>query len=88
MGEEAFTALVRGAVPGSGGKKGWGTICRRIFAALTETEGVVVSSRRGLLRRCADELGDLQRTRAQRGPWRWTVPWPNSACPGWRISPP
>ena len=66
MGDEAFTALVRGAVPGWGGKKGWGTICRRIFAALTETEGVVVSSRRGLLRRCADELGDLQRTRAQR----------------------
>ena len=27
---------------------------------------MVVSSRRGLLRRCADELGDLQRTRAQR----------------------
>jgi transposase len=26
---------------------------------------VIVSSRRGLLRRCADELGDLQRTRAQ-----------------------
>src|SRR5208283_5212493 len=66
MGDEAFTALVRGAVPGWGGKKGWGTICRRIFAALTSTEGVVVSSRRGLLRRCADELGDLQRTRAQR----------------------
>src|SRR4249920_3676938 len=60
MGEQAFTALVRGAVPG------WGTICGRIFAALTSTEGVVVSSRRGLLRRCADELGDLQRTRAQR----------------------
>ena len=51
---------------GLGRQKGWGTICRRIFAALTETEGVVVSSRRGLLRRCADELGDLQRTRAQR----------------------
>src|ERR1035441_2898783 len=65
MGEEAFTALVRGAVPGWGGKKGWGTICGRIFAALTDTEGLVVSSRRGLLRRCADELGDLQRTRAQ-----------------------
>ena len=65
MGEEAFTALVRGAVPGWGGKKAWGTICGRIFAALTDTEGVVVSSRRGLLRRCADELGDLQRTRAQ-----------------------
>ena len=40
-------------------------ICDRIFAALTDTEGVVVSCRRGLLRRCADELGDLQRTRAQ-----------------------
>jgi transposase len=36
-----------------------------VFAALTSTEGVVVSRRRGLLRRCADELGDLQRTRAQ-----------------------
>ena len=37
----------------------------RVFAALTDTEGVVVSCRRGLLRRVADELGDLQRTRAQ-----------------------
>ena len=25
MGDEAFTALVRGAVPSWGGKKGWGT---------------------------------------------------------------
>jgi transposase len=65
MGEEAFTALVRGAVAGWGGKKAWGPICRRIFAALADTEGVVAWSRRGLLRRVADELGDLQRTRAQ-----------------------
>jgi transposase len=65
MGEEAFTALVRGAVPGWGGQKGWGPVRGRIFAALTSTEGVVVASRRGLLRRVADELGDLQRTRAQ-----------------------
>jgi len=65
MGEEAFTAAVRGAVAGWGGKKAWGSICRRIFAALTDTEGVVAWSRRGLLRRVADELGDLQRTRAQ-----------------------
>ena len=65
MGEEAFTALVRGAVAGWGGKKAWGTICRRIFAALGDTEGIVAWSRRGLLRRVADELGDLQRTRAQ-----------------------
>ena len=28
MGEEAFTALVRGAVPGWGGQKAWGTISR------------------------------------------------------------
>ena len=65
MGPEAFTALVRGAQRGWGGQKAWGPICRRVFAALTDTEGVVVSCRRGLLRRCADELGDLQRARAQ-----------------------
>jgi len=65
LGEEAFTAVVRGAQRGWGGQKAWSTICRRIFAALTDTEGVVVPARRGLLRRVADELGDLQRTRAQ-----------------------
>ena len=65
MGEEAFTALARGAVADWGGKKAWGTICRRIFAALGDTDGGVAWSRRGLLRRVADELGDLQRTRAQ-----------------------
>ena len=65
MGEQAFTASVRGAVAAWGGQRAWGTISGRIFAALTDTEGVVVSSRRGLLRRCAGELGDLQRVRAQ-----------------------
>ena len=65
VGEEAFTALVRGAAGDWGACKAWGPICRRIFAALTDTEGVVAWSRRGLLRRVADELGDLQRTRAQ-----------------------
>jgi hypothetical protein len=65
LGLEEFTALVRAAVPGWGGKRGWGRICRRVFAALTDTEGVVAWSRRGLLRRVADELGDLARTRAQ-----------------------
>ena len=65
MGEEAFTAAVRAAVRDWGGQKAWGPISRRIFAALTDTEGVVAWSRRGLLRRVADELGDLQRTRAQ-----------------------
>jgi transposase len=65
MGPEAFTAAVRDAQRGWGGQKAWGTICRRVFAATADTEGVVVSCRRGLLRRCADELGDLQRTRGQ-----------------------
>jgi transposase len=65
MGEEAFTAAVRAAVRDWGGQKAWGPISARVFAALTDTEGVVAWSRRGLLRRVADELGDLQRTRAQ-----------------------
>jgi transposase len=65
LGPEEFTALVRAAVPGWGGKKGWGTIIGRVFAALTDAEGAVTWSRRGPLRRCADELGDLARTRAR-----------------------
>ena len=65
MGEEAFTAAVRAAVRDWGGQKAWGPISRRIFAALTGTGGVVAWSRRGLLRRVADELGDLQRIRAR-----------------------
>ncbi|HYA53598.1 MAG TPA: IS110 family transposase, partial [Streptosporangiaceae bacterium] len=65
MGEQAFTAAVRAAVPDWGGKRAWRPIAVRVFDALTDTEGVVAWSRRGLLRRCADELGDLQRTRAQ-----------------------
>jgi transposase len=65
MGPEAFTALVRGAVAGWGGKKVRKTISAQVFAALADTGGVVAWSRRGLLRRVADELGDLQRTRAR-----------------------
>ena len=42
-----------------------GPIAVRVFDALTDTEGVVAWSRRGLLRRVADELADLQRIRAQ-----------------------
>lgn len=65
MGKEAFTALVRDAVRDWGGQRACRAISDSVFAALTDAEGVVVSSRRGLLRRCADELGDLQRNRAQ-----------------------
>ncbi len=64
-GAEAFTALVRQAMPGWGGARPSGRMYPAVFAALTDTEGVVASHRRGLLRRCADERGDLQRTRAQ-----------------------
>jgi len=65
MGQDAFAAAVGAAVKDWGLQKAHGPISRRVFAALTDTEGVVISSRRGLLRRVADELGDLQRTRAQ-----------------------
>jgi len=36
-----------------------------VFTALTSAEGVVRAHQRGLLRRIAAELGDLQRARAQ-----------------------
>ena len=65
MGWQAFTAAVRAVVPEWGGKRDFRPIAVRVFDALTSTEGVVAWSRRGLLRRVADELGDLQRTRAQ-----------------------
>jgi transposase len=64
-GVEEFTALVRGAVAGWGGQRPDGRVLRAVFAALTDTEGVVAWSRRGLFRRIAGELGDLARTRAQ-----------------------
>jgi transposase len=60
-----FTAAVRRALPGWGGKRISGRVCRAVFAALADTEGAVGWSRRGLFRRIADELGDLQRIRAQ-----------------------
>jgi transposase len=64
-GLEAFTALVRSAVGGWGGQRPDGRVLRAVSAALTDTEGAVAWSRRGLFRRIADELGDLQRVRAQ-----------------------
>jgi hypothetical protein len=65
IGLAEFTVLVRQAVAGWGGQRPASLVCRAVFAALASTEGVVVSHRRALLRRSADELGDLQRTRAQ-----------------------
>jgi len=65
IGEEAFTDLVRAAVEDWGGRRALRRITGRVFAATADTEGVVAWSRRGLLRRVADELDDLQRVRAQ-----------------------
>jgi transposase len=65
MGLAAFTAAVRGALGGWGGQRVAGQVCRAVFAALADTEGVIITHRRGLLRRCAGELDDLQRVRAQ-----------------------
>jgi transposase len=65
MGVEAFTRLVGSVLPGWGGQRVCGPVCRAVFAALASTEGVVRTHRRGLLRRVAAELGDLQRIRAQ-----------------------
>jgi transposase len=65
MGLAAFTAAVRVALGGWGGQRVAGQVCRAVFAALTDTEGVIITHRRGLLRRCAGELDDLQRVRAQ-----------------------
>jgi transposase len=65
MGAEAFAALVVPGVAGWGGKRAHSRVLRAVFAALTDTQDAVTWSRRGLFRRIADELGDLQRTRAQ-----------------------
>ena len=65
LGLEEFTALVRQAMADWGGQRPYAPVCARVFAELSSTEGVVVSCRRGLLRRCAGELESLRRTRAQ-----------------------
>jgi hypothetical protein len=65
LGVEAFTGLVRSALGGWGGQRVRGPVCQAVFTALTSAEGVVRTHRRGLLRRIAAELGDLQRARAQ-----------------------
>jgi transposase len=65
MGPGELTALVRAAAGGWGGQRVNGPICGRVHAALADTADAVCWSRRGLFRRCADELGDLQRARAQ-----------------------
>jgi transposase len=65
LGPDGFIALVREALPGWAGQRAMGPICGRVFAALADEEGVIMSQRPGLLGRIRDELGDLARARAQ-----------------------
>jgi transposase len=59
-----LAALAGAAVAGWGGKRPDGRVLRGVFAALSDAADAVGWSRRALLRRVADELGDLARTRA------------------------
>jgi transposase len=64
LGEGEFAALVSAAVGGWGGKRADARVARAVFAVLEDPDAVGWS-RRGLFRRIAGELGDLQRARAQ-----------------------
>ena len=88
MGDEAFTVLVRDAQRGWGGQKAWGTICRRVFAALTDTEGVVVSAVGGCCGGAPTNWVTCSAPAASCGRWRrtWSRCWLSSACPGWVMS--
>jgi transposase len=65
MGWQEFTDAVRAGVPGWGGQRVCRRIAVRVFDALTDQEGAVAWSRRGMLRRVAGELAGLQCIRAQ-----------------------
>jgi transposase len=64
-GLDGFTALIRAAVGTWGGRRPDSRVLGKVFAALTDDEGVVRAQRPGMFRRIADELGDLARTREQ-----------------------
>jgi transposase len=63
-GKEEFLARVRDAAPGWGTPRPGRRIARKVLA-LAGDPGAVDWSRRGLVRRIRDELGDLQRARRQ-----------------------
>ena len=65
MWQEAFTALVRGAVADWGGKKVRGRSARTSSPRWPIPRASSPGPAAALLRRVADELGDLQRTRAR-----------------------
>ena len=64
LGEEEFTALVRGALPGWGARRPSIRIIRAVLACADDPDAVTWA-RRGKFRRIAEELADLQRCRAR-----------------------
>ena len=74
MGDEAFTAVVRDVQRGWGGQKAWRTICGRIFAALTDTEGVR-----------SDPMPTQPRATSPRTGTPRARRWPPTAC--WKPAP-
>jgi transposase len=64
LGEEEFLAQVAEAARGWGASRADKKIARKVLAVADDPDAVAWS-RRGLFRRISDELGDLQRTRAQ-----------------------
>jgi transposase len=63
-GEEEFLALAAGQARAWGAARADKRVARNVLAVLDDP-GAVAWSRRGLFRRIADELGDLQRSRAR-----------------------
>ena len=64
-GGDEVAALAREGVTGWGRTRADGRVLRAVLAAMAGDRDGVAWSRRGLFRRVADELGDLQRARAQ-----------------------
>ena len=64
LGEEQFLALATERARAWGASRADKRIARKVLAVLDDPDAVGWS-RRGLFRRVADELGDLQRARAQ-----------------------
>jgi transposase len=86
MGPEAFTALVRSAVPGWGGQRAFGTICARIFAALTTPRAWSSAAAAACCAAALTSWATCSVPAPSCEPWKrtWSWCWTSSACPGWR----
>jgi hypothetical protein len=79
---------IRSAMPGWGGQQARRAICGRVFAALTDSEDVVVSCRRACSAGSPMSWATWPGPGPSCGPWRptWRACWTSSACSGWRTS--